>query len=95
MAESWSGRALFVAMILVAGAAGFCLLGADEHGTAHHGTTHHGMSLDLCAGLAIFSAAVTLAMFAQVYPVPVDPPYVVCAVSLHRLDPPPKSPSLS
>jgi hypothetical protein len=90
LANSWAGQVGLVAMILVTAAVGFCLFDGDQHGT-----THHGMSIDLCAGLAILSVAVTPVVFAQVHPVPVDPPYMVYAVFLHRLDPPPKSPSLS
>jgi hypothetical protein len=77
-------------MVLMAGAVGCCLFDVHEHGT-----TNHGMSPDLCAGLAIFSVAMTLVVFAPVHPVLVDSPYVVYAVPRHLLDPPPKAPSLS
>jgi hypothetical protein len=90
LVHSWSGRVLLLAMVVMAGAAGLCLCAVHAHGAADHG-----MSPDLCAGLVVFSVAVSLVVFAQVHPVPIDPPYVVYAVPLHRLDPPPKSPSLS
>jgi hypothetical protein len=79
-------------MVLMAGAVGFCLclFTADAHGTLDHG-----MSPDLCAGLAVFSVAVSLVVFAQLNQVPVDSPYVVYAVPRHLVDPPPKAPALS
>jgi hypothetical protein len=88
--HSWSGRVLLVAMVVMAGAVGFCLFAV--HG---HGATDHGMSPDLCAGLAILSVAIALVVCAQLNPMPIDPPYVGYAVPLHLLDHPPKSPSLS
>jgi hypothetical protein len=81
---------LLLAMVLMAGAAGFCLFAVHAHGA-----TDHGMSPDLCAGLVVFSVAVSLVVFAQVHSVPIDPPNVAYAVPLHLLDPPPKAPSLS
>jgi hypothetical protein len=94
--DSWSGQALLVAMVLVAGAIGFCLFDGFCFFDVHeHGATGHGMSLDLCAGLAIFSVAMSLVVFAQVHSVAVAPLYVAHPVFLHRLDPPPRSRSLS
>ena len=91
LVRSSMGRVLLVALVLAAGSIGFCLFDVDHHGAA----THQGMPLDLCAGVAIFSVAVTLLVIAQVHPVPVDAPDVAYVVPLHRLDPPPKSASLS
>jgi len=83
--HEWSGRALLVALALVTVAIGFCLF--DGHA---HGTTDNGMSSHPCCGLAIDSVAVIGLTSILVHPLPLDPPYVVHAVPLHRLDPPPK-----
>jgi hypothetical protein len=77
-------------MVVVTIAVGLCLFDGDEHETADHGA-----SFDLCFGLAIISTAAVVLAFVSMHDLPVDPPYVVHAVPLRRLDPPPKSPSLS
>ena len=77
-------------MILVTIGVGLCLFDGDEHETADSGA-----SFDLCFGLAITSIAAVVLAFVSMHDVPVDPTYVVHAVPLRRLDPPPKSPSLS
>ncbi len=88
--KSRPGRVLLAAMVLVTIAGGLCLFDGDEHGTADSGA-----SFDLCFGLAITSLAAVVLAFVSMHDLPVDPPYVVHAVPLRRLDPPPKSPSLS
>ena len=88
--KSWPGRVLLAAMVLVTIAIGLCLFDGDEHETADSGA-----SSDLCFGLAISPIAAVVLTFVSMHDVPVDPPYVVHAVPLRRLDPPPKSPSLS
>jgi hypothetical protein len=90
LGKSWPGRVLLAAMIVVTIAAGLCLFDGDEHGTAHSGA-----SFDHCCGPAITSIAAVVLAFVSMHDVPVDPPHVVHAVPLRRLDPPPKSPSLS
>ena len=88
--HGWPGRVLLGLMVLVIVAVGLCLFHGDEHGSAHDGAC-----LDLCSGLAITSVAMIVLAFVPIHELFVDPPYVVHAVPLHRLDPPPKSPSLS
>ena len=88
--QSWPGRVLLALMVLVTVAVGFCLFDGDEHGTGDTGA-----SLDLCTGLAITSVAMIVLAFVSMHELSVDPPYVIHAVPLDRLDPPPKSPSLS
>ena len=85
--NSRPARMLLVAMVLVAAGVGCCLFDGDHHGTLD--------SLDLCSGLAIVSVAAIPLAFVPIYPLPIDRPYMVHAVPLHRLDPPPKSASLS
>lgn len=88
--KSWPGRVILAAMVVATIAVGLCLFDGDEHGTADSGA-----SFDLCFGLAITSIAAVVLAFVSMHDLPVDPPYVVHAVPLRRLDPPPKSPSLS
>ena len=88
--KSWPGRVFLAAMVLVTIAVGFCLCDGDEHGMADSCA-----SFDLCFGLAINSIAAVVLAFVAMHDLPVDPPGVVHAVPLRRLDPPPKSPSFS
>jgi hypothetical protein len=90
LVNGWPGRVLLAAMVLVIIAVGLCLFHGDEHGTADCGA-----SFDLCLGLAINSVAVVVLAFVSMHDLPVDPPSLVHAVPLRRLDPPPKSLSLS
>jgi len=77
-------------MVLMTVAIGLCLFDGDEHGTAGGGA-----SFDLCFGLAITCVAAVVLTFVSTHDLPLDPPYVVHAVPLRRLDPPPKSFPLS
>jgi hypothetical protein len=77
-------------MVVVTIAVGLCLFDGDEHETADRGA-----SFDLCFGLAITSIAAVVLAFVSIHDLPVDPPYVVHAVPLRRLDPPPNSSSRS
>jgi len=88
--KSWFGRVFLAAMVLVTIAVGFCLCDGDEHEMADSCA-----SFDLCFGLAINSIAAVVLAFVSMHDLPVDPPGVVHAVPLRRLDPPPKSPSFS
>jgi hypothetical protein len=72
-------------MVLMTIAVGLCLFDDDEHGTADSGA-----SFDLCFGLAITSIAAVVLAFVSMHDLPVDPPNMVDAVPLRRLDPPPK-----
>lgn len=90
LVKSWFGRVLLVAMVFVTIAIGLCLFDGDEHETAHNGAC-----FDLCFGLAINAIGAVVLAFESMQDLPVDPPSVVHAVPLRRLDPPPKSLSLS
>ena len=90
LTQSWPGRVLLAGMILLTIEVGLCLFDGDEHATSDSGA-----SFDLCFGLAITSIAGVVPAFVSMHDVPVDPPYMVHAVPLRRLDPPPKSPALS
>ena len=81
--DDWAGRVFLVAMVALTLAVGLCLFDDDE------------MNSDLCCGLAIFSVAVFLAALGPVHLLSSGPRFAVYAVSLRRLDPPPKSPSFS
>ena len=77
-------------MVLLTIAVGLCLFDGNEHGTADSGE-----SFDLCFGLAITCIPAVVLAFVPIHGLPVDPPDVVHAVLLRRLDPPPKFPALS
>jgi hypothetical protein len=84
-----SGRVLIAAMVLLTLGIGLCLFDVDDHHAAD------GVSFDLCLGLAIVSIAVVVLTVVLVHPLVADPRYVLHAVPLHRLDPPPRSAALS
>ena len=79
----WAGRVFLIVMVALTVIVGLCLFDDDE------------MCTNLCTGLAIFSVTVVLATLGAVQPLPSGPPCAVYVVSLHRLDPPPKSSFLS
>lgn len=79
----WAGRVFLIVMVALTVIVGLCLFDDDE------------MCTNLCTGLAIFSVTVVLATLGAVQPVPSGPPCALYVVSLHRLDPPPKSSFLS
>ena len=81
--DAWVGRVFLIAMVALTVAVGLCLFDDDE------------MCTNLCTGLATFSVAMFLATLGAVQPLPSDPRCAVYVVSLHRPDPPPKSPFLS
>jgi hypothetical protein len=81
--DGWPGRVLLIAMVVLTVAVWLCLVDDDE------------MCTHLCSGLAIFSVAIVLATLGAVQPLPGGPRCAAYVVSLHRLDPPPKSPFLS
>ena len=83
------GRVLIAAMALLTLGIGFCLFDGDDHDAVDS------VAFDLCLGLAIVSIAVAVLTVVLVHSLVVDPPYVVHAISLHGLDPPPKSALLS
>jgi hypothetical protein len=71
-------------------AVGLCLF--DDDGA---GTDNHGISRDLCGGLLASALTVTLLALTALNPVLVESLRPVPAVTLRRLDPPPKFPQLS
>ncbi len=83
-----------VAVIVLAAAVtlaiGLCLF--DGH---QDEMSHHGMSPDLCLGLIVLAFAVTLLGLAEIDRLPAELLCPVRAVSVHRLDPPPKSVPIS
>jgi hypothetical protein len=92
LVHGWARRSVIVTMLLVTVAVGSCVFDRDD---GHHGTGHHAISVDLCGSLAIVSVAVAMALPGPFYALCVDPPDAVRAVAVHRIDPPPRSPSLS
>ena len=78
-ARVWTGRVFIAAMVALTVAVGLCLFDDDD------------MCTNLCTGLAMFSVAIVLATLGAVQPLPSGPRCAAYVVSLHRLDPPPKS----
>ena len=78
-ANVWAGRMFIIAMVALTVAVGLCLFDDDD------------MCSNLCTGLAMFSVAIVVATLGAVQPLPSGPRCAVYVVSLHRLDPPPKS----
>ncbi len=89
--EAWTRWLLVTAGIVLALALGLCLLDGAEMGMG----SHHGMSPDYCAGLVALSAVLTLLGLAGIALLLVDQARPAYAVSLVRLDPPPRSFRLS
>ena len=86
--DGWPGQALLIAMVLVALGVGLCLFDGDEGG--------NGLSVDLCVGLlAMLSVATVVLVIGLIHLLSVDKPAIAYAVSLRRLDPPPKRSLLS
>ncbi len=79
----WPRQVLLIAMVALTLAVVLCLFDDD------------GMNSDLCCALAIFSVAVFLAALGPVHTLSSSRFCAVYAVSLRRLDPPPKSPSFA
>ena len=89
----WSARTtlglLIVLAVFILGI-GCCL--ADSH---QHEMNHHAMSPDLCLGSLALSLVVALLGLAEIDRLPVEIVYAVAAISVHRLDPPPKFAAIS
>jgi hypothetical protein len=81
----WASQVLVIILAAIALSIGFCFFDGD-----HHGASHHGMSPDLCLGLVVLPLAVTLLGLAEIDRLPAERLSPVRAVSVHRLDPPPK-----
>lgn len=88
----WAGRLLMAVLAASILAIGFCVLNGPAFGM----DSQHGMSPDYCAGLVMLATILlTLLGLAAVGRLLADTAPPVYAVSLVRLDPPPKSPFLS
>lgn len=81
----WSGRVLLLVLALLSVGAGLCLFDAHQHDGAD------GASFDLCLGFAIVSVGMVSFISVLIETMLLDPPLLLHAVPLHRLDPPPKS----
>ena len=88
--KTWPWQAAVVALAVLTLAVGLCLF--DEDGA---GTDDHDISRDLCGGLLASALTVTLLALTALNPVLVESLRPVSAVTLRRLDPPPKSLPLS
>ena len=88
----WAGRLLITVLAVLIVSLGLCLVEGSVFGMGGH----QGMSPDSCARLAMLTAILLtlLGLAAGGGPL-ADPARSVYAVSLVRLDPPPKSPSFS
>lgn len=88
--KRWPWQAAVVALALLTLAVGLCLF--DDDGA---GTDNHGISRDLCGGFLASALTVMLLALTALNPVLVESLRPVCAATLGRLDPPPKSLHLS
>ena len=88
--KTWPWQAAVIALAVLTLAVGLCLF--DDDGA---GTDDHDISRDLCGGLLTSALTVTLLALTALNPVLVESLRVVSAVTLRRLDPPPKSLHLS
>jgi hypothetical protein len=88
----WTGRLLVTVLAVLIVSLGVCLVQDSVFGM----DGHQGMSPDSCASLVMLTVILlTLLGLAAVGRLLADPARPVYAVSLVRLDPPPKSPSFS
>lgn len=88
--KTWPWQAAIVALAVLTLAVGLCLF--DDDGA---GTDDHDISRDLCGGLLAPALTLTLLALIALNPVLVESLRPVSAVTLCRLDPPPKSLHLS
>lgn len=79
-----SGLLLALTLAILSVGVCFCLFTAHDH---HAG---HAVSFDLCLGAALVAVAGMGFIWQLLHALPLDPPYVFHAVSLHTPDPPPK-----
>ncbi len=85
LAKWWAGQLLVVAMAGLILAVGLCMFAQDPLGM-----DQHLMCRDLCAACLAFFLVVLFLGLAEIDRLPLDRRSPVYAVSLHRLDPPPK-----
>ena len=88
--RTWPWQVAVVALAIVTVAVGLCLF--DDDGA---GTDDHAVARDLCGGVLVSLVTVTLLALTVLHPVLVASLGPVSAVTLRRLDPPPKSLPLS
>jgi len=88
--KTWPWQAAVVALAVLTLAVGLCLF--DDDGA---GTDNHDISRDLCGGFLASALTVMLLALTALNPVLVESLRPVSAVTLRRLDPPPKSLHLS
>jgi acyl-CoA synthetase (AMP-forming)/AMP-acid ligase II len=79
-----SGLLLVLALAILSVGACFCPFNAHDHHASH------AVSFDLCLGAALVAVAALGFISLLLHALPLDPPYVFHAVSLHTPDPPPK-----
>jgi hypothetical protein len=87
--KTWPWQAAIVALAVLTLAAGLCLFDDDGAGTDHD------ITRDLCGGLLAPALTLTLLALIALSPVLVESLPPVSAVTVRRLDPPPKSLQLS
>ncbi len=83
--RTWPRQVAVVALAVLTLAVGLCLF--DDDGA---GTDDHAVARDLCGGLLVPLVTVTLLALTVLNPVLVESLRPVSAVTLRRLDPPPK-----
>lgn len=88
--RTWPWQVAVVALAVLTVAVGLCLF--DDDGA---GTDDHDISRDLCGGFLASALSVMLLAPTVLNPVLVESLRPVSAVTLRRLDPPPKSLPLS
>jgi hypothetical protein len=79
-----SGLLVVLTLAILSIGACFCPFTAHDHHASHT------VSFDLCLGAALVAVAVVGFISFLLHALPLDPPYMFHAVSLHTPDPPPK-----
>ena len=88
--KTWPWQAASIAVAVLSLVVGFCLFDGDGAGMDDHDVCR-----DLCGGFLVSALTVTLLALTALNPVLLESLRPVHAVSLRRLDPPPKSLQLS
>lgn len=85
----WFWRAAAMAAAVLTLGIGFCLFDGLPGATHHHGVSPD-LSQDLCCGLLVSAAALTLLALEPTSSMVVESPPAVYVTSLRGIDPPPK-----